>query len=579
MVASIQYQPGTPLSKRQNLELLWSQLKNERSTWESHWRDLADYILPRRIRLHTTERNKGDKRNQRIIDSTATFAARSLRSGLMAGVTSPARPWKQLTTPDPTLAEFGPVKTWLADVNRLMDTLFLKSNLYNALPILYGDLGVFGTGAMAALEDDRDTMRFYTFPVGSYAVSANERQVIDTFVREVPMTVRQIVQKFGRVKEKSGSADWSNISQTVRNLWDNRNLEAVVDVMHAVYPNQDFDDSMVDPKFKRFSSCYYELGSTENRFLRESGFDQFPILCPRWDVMSEDIYGTSPAMDVLGDVKALQLLQKRKSQAVEKMVNPPMTGPSSLRNQKASLLPGDITYVDVREGQQGFRPVHEVRMSIAEVMGDIQEHQERIRRAFFEDLFLMLTLSDRRDITATEIAERKEEKLLMLGPVLERLNDELLDPLVDRAFNVMAGIPGMLPEAPEELQGVDLRVEYVSIMAQAQKLVSTSGIQRTMTFVAELAAASQNQSIWDKVDVDQAIDEFGDAVSAPVRIIRSDEDVAAIREQRQQREQMAQNVALMEQAASGMQKLSQANTEGDNALTNLASAMAGGGVS
>ena len=129
-------------SKRHHLDILKNQLDSERSSFISHWRDISDYILPRRSRFSITEANRGEKKNQKIIDSTATLAARTLRSGMMAGITSPARPWFRLTTPDPDLAEFGAVKKWLDDVQRIMATSYLKSNLYNILPVMYGDLGV-----------------------------------------------------------------------------------------------------------------------------------------------------------------------------------------------------------------------------------------------------------------------------------------------------------------------------------------------------------------------------------------------------------------------------------------------------
>jgi hypothetical protein len=544
-------------TKRQKLERMRSALRRERESFMPHWRDLSDYVLPRRSRFTLAERNRGDRKNQKIIDSTATLSARNLQAGMMSGLTSPARPWFLLSTADPELAEFGPVKMWLDDVTRLMRTVFLKSNLYNALPLLYGDEGVFGTAAMAVLEDDADTIRCHTFPVGQYCLSQNSRLSVDTFMREYSMTVRQLVQQFGKDK----------VSGRTRGLYENGNYEEWIDVAHLVMPNEDYNEGKMLAKFKRYASVYWEVGADENEgMLSESGFDEFPIMAPRWSITGEDVYGTSPGMDALGDIKQLQAMQRRMIQAIDKMVNPPMTAPMSLRGQKASLLPGDITYVDGQQGQATFKPTHEVRIPLQELQMLIGETSQRVRRCFYEDLFLMLANSDRRQITAREIEERHEEKLLMLGPVLERQNEDLLDPLIDRTFAVMLR-KGMIPPAPPEIEGTALKVEYVSIMAQAQKLVATAGVERFVGFAGNLAASFPE--ILDKIDMDQVIDEYGDMLGVPQKIVRSDEMVAAIRQQRAEAARQQQQAESLMQAAQGAKLLSEADTNRDSVLSKI----------
>lgn len=564
-------------TKRQEYIILRAQLENERASFLQHWRDLGDYILPRRPRFSTWDVNRGDKRNQKIIDSTATLAMRTLRSGMMGGVTSPARPWFRLTTPDPMMAQISSVKLWLDEVSRRMSTVFLRSNLYNVLPIVYGDIGTFGTSSLLVQDDEEDIVRFFPFPIGSYYIANNNRLKVDVFMREFKMTVRQLVQAFGQ-KDSSGNIIWNNFSMQVKNMWDQRQYETWVEVLHVVQPNKGYDPSKLYSKFKRYSSCYFESGSSsgtaesyitqdDNTFLRESGFDIFPVLCPRWEVNGEDVYGTDcPGMSILGDVKALQVMQKRKAQAVEKMVNPPMVGPSSLRSVKATILPGDITYSDEREGQRGFRPAHEVNIRISEVTADIQEHQGRIRRGSFEDLFLMLASSDRREITAREVDERHEEKLLALGPVLEQLNQDLLDPLIDLTFDAMLR-RGALPPPPEELQGVQLKVDYISVMAQAQKLIGISSIERFAGFTNSVVQA--HPEAVDKVDVDKMIENYGDAISIPPGIVRAEEDVQSIRQQRAQQQQAQAKAAAVEQGAGAAKDLSQTDLSGDNALSRL----------
>lgn len=567
-----------PLSKRKAFDILRTQLESERSSFISHWRDLGEHIFPRRPRFTTSENNKGDRKNQKIIDATATLAARTLRSGMMSGVTSPARPWFRLSVPSPELMESGPVKEWLHVTSERMAAVFIKSNLYNVLPVVYGDMGVFGTAAMMIEEDFEDVVRFYAFPVGSYSISTDEKGKVNVFHREFAMTVRQIVNKFGRV-DQDGEIDWSNMSLHIKSLYENGQTEQWIDICHIIQPNEDYDGKKLESKFKKFKSCYFEKGSSgdkarpyyasdeDQKVLREAGYDYFPVFAPRWEVTGEDQYGTEcPGMIALGDVKALQLMQKKKAQAIEKMVNPPLVGPSSIQNSRISLLPGDTSFADVREGQQGLRPIHEVNPRINELIMDIQEYQRRIQRAFYEDLFLMLANSDRRQITAREIDERHEEKLLALGPVLEQLNQDLLDPLIDVTFLIMLA-QGLISEPPEEIQGMNLRVEYISIMAQAQKLAGIASIERFAGFASSVMQA--NPEVIDKVDMDQMIDVYADRLSLQPGIVRPDDVVEKMRANRAQQQQSAQAVQSLQAGAQTVRDLSSAEMDGDNALTRL----------
>lgn len=567
-------------TKRKKLEILRGQLLNERASFLPHWRELSDYILPRRSRFVTSDVNKGDRRNQKIIDSTATLAARTLRSGMMAGVTSPARPWFRLTTPDPDLAEVGAVKDWLHAVSQRMSHTFLKSNLYNILPVLYGDLGVFGTAAVAVEDDPKNIVQCTSFPIGSYCLAKDSRGMVDTFFREYQMTVRQLVETFGEVDDKTGRAKWEYFSTQVRNLWDKGEYQSWIDVCHVIQPNSEYKVGSALARHKRFESCYYESGNQTGggnylrnddttRYLRESGYDLFPILAPRWEVTGEDVYGTScPGMESLGDIKQLQLGEKRSAEAIDKMVRPPMTAPSHLKTQKVSILPGDITYVDTREGQQGFRPAYEVNPRTMELENKQEQVRRRIQRAFYEDLFLMLASTDRRQITAREIEERHEEKLLALGPVLEQLNQDLLDPLIDITFEIMQRpAHNQIPEAPEELQGVPLKVEYISVMAQSQKMVSLAGLDRLATFVGQLATVAPDSVM--KIDTDQLIDEYGEGCGVSPRVIRPDEKVAKMRDDNAKAMAAQQQAEVLSAGAGAARDLSQANMEEDNALTRM----------
>lgn len=564
----------TSETKRQAYEKLLSTLKADRdASWRPHWQDLSDHLLPRRTRWNnSSDRNRGDKVNKKIIDNTGSLALRTLRSGMMTGITSPARPWFRLATPDPDLNEFGPVKDWLHIVTTRMREVFLRSNFYKMLPSLYRDIGGFGTAAGVLLEDSEDVLRGYNFPIGSWVLATSNRSVVDTLIREYTLTVRQVVMEFGD-RQASPATRWLPFSMNVKNAWDQGNYEQPVEVAHVIAPNSWRDSNRMRAKYKPIASCYYEIKSREHagdgeRFLRESGFDENPILGPRWDLGSpDDVYGGEcPGMDALGDVRALQLLQRRKAEAIEKMVRPPLKGSLSLRNQKVSILPGDITYESDQTQTRELKPIFEVKPDINGLLEDIREHQERIRRAFYEDLFLMLAMSDRRQITAREVAERHEEKLLMLGPVLEHLNDELLNPAIDRTFALMLKRE-MIPQAPDELQGVNLKVEYISIMHQAQKMVAAGAIDGFLARVGQMAQF--RPEVLDKVDFDQTVDEYGDIYGVPPRIIVPDDKVAQMRDARAEQAAAQQKTALAEQAAGAAKTLADTNTQGKNALTDM----------
>ena len=572
-----------PQTKRQMLELMRSELDNERQSWINHWRDLSDYVLPRRGRFQITDQNRGERRSQKIIDTTASLAARTLRSGMMSGITSPARPWFRLTVPDANLSEIMEVKDWLHEVTTRMNAAFLRCNLYNTLPVVYGDLGNFGTSPMLVEEEfTGKVIRTTVFPIGSYMIGADEYGTVNVFVREYRMTVRQIVNRFGY--EESGipgvgEPDWTKFSETVKRLWLNGQREQWIDVIHVIYPNDKFNPRRMESKYKKFSSDYYERGCSgqaspylsagvdDDRYLRESGHDLFPVLCPRWEVAAGDTYASNcPGMTALGDIRQLQLGEKRVMQAVEKTINPPMVGPHALRATRVSILPGDVTFLDEPDGSKGFRPAHETRFPINDMEMKQGQVRHRISRAYYEDLFLMLAESDRREITAREVDERHEEKLQALGPVLEGMNQDLLDPLIDITFYFM-NRQGLIPPPPEEIQGMDLRVEYVSVMAQAQKLVGIAGIERFAGFVQGVAAI--DPQILDKVDRDQLVDEYGERTGIPPRIIVPDEEVAAIRAQRQQQQEQMVQAEQLKAGAKAAKDLSGAEMEKDSALTRL----------
>lgn len=568
--------------KVQKYERIRAQLDSERSSFIPQWQDIGTYIRPSRPRFFLGEGNRGDRRNLKILDTTPTYSSRTLAAGMMSGITAPSRPWFRLSTPDPSLMESEPVKEWTHIVTERMRSVFLKSNFYKTMSVIYGDTGDFGTGVYSLEEDFDKTIRTNDFPVGSYMLAKDFKGRVNTFVREFRMTVRQLVEQFGKQEGRTGKADWSNFSDYIKQMWDQGNYEQWVEVVHCIMPNDDWDPQRLESKHKKFISVYYERGlgpsssnslgnysglsGLEDKVLSEKGYDYFPIMAPRWYVSGEDVYGTDcPGMTVIGDVKQLQTMEKRILQGVDKMVNPPMMGHSSLMGKKTSMLPGGVTWVDdLTVG--GMKPLHEVNLRIDMAENKQMQTRQRIQRGYYEDLFLMLANLDRRDITATEINQRYEEKLLVLGPVLEQMNFDALDPTIEVTFKIMLE-QGMIPPPPQELQGQELRVEYVSVMAQAQKLLGLSGIERFSSFVTRIAPLKPD--LVDKVSFDQMIDVYADAASLAPGIVVSDEQVLAIRNQRAQMQQAQAQAEMMKQQSSAVRDLSQSKIADDSALKRL----------
>lgn len=544
-------------SLRQYCDNRLNQLRTERYSWWLAWRELADYVIPRRYKwlISPNQGNRGSPINQRIVDSTGTLAVRTLAAGMMSGITSPARPWFKLTLEDQGLAAYQPVQVWLEAVQRRMLRIFADSNFYNAMHVAYEDLAVFGTAALIIYEDFDDVIHCYNPCAGEYFLAQNYKLGVDTFYREFVQTSSQLVREFGE----------ENVSDTVRQLYNDKGngKDKEVVVGHAI-----------EPKEERYREVYWELGSSQQTVLRTRWYDENPSLAARWYLVANDVYGRSPAMDALGDIKQLQVETKRKAQAIDKMVNPPLVADVSLKNEPASVLPGGVTYVPSTAMEHGFKPVYQVQPRLQEMMLDLQEIQKRVKEAFFYDLFLMISQLDTVR-TATEIAVRKEEKLIALGPVLERFQNEFLDPAIDRTFNIMmrASLPfwrgetdrGLLPPPPPELENMHIKVEYVSMLADAQKAIFTTGIERLFGFVGNIAAVRPDAP--DKLNFDEGIEDYANALGVSPRVVVSQEAVDKIRAQREAQKQQA---ALLEQTlagAKGAEILSKTETgAGQNAL-------------
>ena len=498
-------------------------MDNDRTSYWLTWKDLAQNFAPRRGKflISNNDYTRGRRKDQRIIDNTPAIAGRVMASGMMAGISSPARPWFRLKMADDAANEENGARAWLDEVQKRILHILAKSNLYNCLHTLYAELGTFGTAVLWVDEDDEDIIRGYTLTVGEYWLASSRRLAVDTVYRTMWWTVRQIVDEFGREQVSGG----------IRSLYDNGLMDLEYEIVHAIEPNPNaaakgrktpgaFWNGHLASQMP-YRSVWFERGQQgERSLLKVSGYDEFPCMAPRWEVAGSETYGSgnTPGWLALGDSQSLQIQQRRKMEFIDKLVKPPMTGPPSLDNKPSSLLPGGMTIVSEQGPHAAFRPAFEVNPAgMQPLVGDIMETQNRIKQAFYADLFLMMAESDRREITAREIDERHEEKMLMLGPVLERLHDELLDPLVTRVFNILAR-KGGIPPMPQGMQASHVQIEFISMLASAQKAAATGSIERYVQFGAQLAQVGLTGAL-DRIDVDGTMDEYGEMTGVPGKVI------------------------------------------------------------
>lgn len=559
------------IALRVYLESLRGWLETERSTWDSQYTLLNRFFQPRGARFNYDNTDNGERQDYDIINETATLCLRTLRAGMLSGMSSPSRVWFNLGYEQEELNENGEVKVYLEECEDRLRSCFLKSNYYQTLHNSYGEEGLYGTTAFLMMEDAETDIRCHPWPVGSYCVSGDDSLRIDLAQRIYQMTVRQIVQRFGE----------ENCSRQVREWWHSNSgglKEQWLPIVHTLYRNTYFDARAHGSM--EWNSVHYELGSykTDGKdpgILKRAGFREFPLIVGRWDVVGENFYGEAPAMDCLGTNMGLQRAELRTMQAIDKMVDPPMIGSSALMNQKASILPGDVTFIDDKDGKPGFKPAFQIQYELQWAMKNIDRFEQRIRTALFTDLFLMLSSSDRREITAEEIRAKQEEKMQVLGPVLERNNGEVLAPSIFRALGILKR-RGKLPPEPQIVKGKKLKMKFVSILAQAQKLMGVANIERFLATIGNEVAV--DQGILDAVDLDEVVRELASDLSIPPKILRKKEDIAKIRADKQKAMREQQQAENAKNLAEGAKNMAAADTGGKNALTDLMPNLSRGGI-
>jgi hypothetical protein len=513
----------TDLSK--GLLSRYERLEGQRQNWETHWQEVADYMQPRKADV-TKKRARGDKRMEQVFDSSPIQAIELLAASLHGMLTNPSTPWFTLRFKDEDIDNEDEAKLWLEASTDAMYTAFNRSNFQQEIFELYHDLITFGTACMFIEEDDDDIIKFSTRHIDEVYIAENDKGRIDTVFRRFHISARAAMQKFG----DATSTDIKSIFK--------KDPYQEVEILHAVYPRSDFNPKKKDKGNMPFESVYLEYKNSNE--LSVGGFKEFPFVVPRYLKASNEIYGRSPAMTALPDVKMLNEMSKTTIKAAQKQVDPPLLVPDDGFLLPVRTVPGGLNFY--RSGTRDR--IEPLNIGANNPLGLNMEEQRRdaIRAVFYVNQLMM---QQGPQMTATEVIQRNEEKMRLLGPVLGRLQSELLKPLIDRVFAILLR-NDMLPPAPEFLSGRDIEIEYVSPLAKAQK---SSELQSIMRAIEILGSMQNIAPVFDYVNFDNLVKHLADIVGMPQKLLKSQNQVNAEREQAAAQAAEQQQMAQMQQVA------------------------------
>jgi len=503
----------------------FDRLKSKRQNWETHWQEVADYMQPRKADV-TKTRSKGDKRTELIFDSSPLQAVELLAASLHGMLTNPATTWFSLRFKGGEFEDNDEAKAWLEDSTEVMYNAINKSNFQQEIFELYHDLITFGTAAMFIEEDEEDTLKYSTRHINEMYISENDKGRIDTIFRKFRLTARAAIQKFG-----------ANVSDNIVTV-NRKDPYEEIEILHAIYPRSDFNPKKQDKANMPFESVYLEAGTGDE--LSVSGFKEFPFVVPRYLKASHEIYGRSPAMTALPDVKMLNEMSKTTIKSAQKQVDPPLLVPDDGFILPVRTVPGGLNFY--RSGTRDR--IEPLNIGANTPLGLNMEEQRRdsIRNAFYVNQLMM---QNGPQMTATEVIQRNEEKMRLLGPVLGRLQSELLKPLIDRTFALLLR-KNLFRPAPEFLSGQDIEIEYVSPLAKAQKSAELQSIMRGIEILGSLANVAP---VFDHVNMDKLVKHLMDVVGVPQKVLKTQNEVQAKREQDQQQQAQQQQMAQMQQVA------------------------------
>lgn len=487
-------------------------LKQNRQSFESDWRQIASYALPARSRFLASATNKGRQPNRRLNNSHGIFAFRTLQGGMTSGLSSQSRPWFTLTTYDPALAEDETVKAWLGVVQERMESFVAHTNFYGAAKTGYLEMGAFGTEACVMLEHPVEGAVCHALTAGEYWIGLNDAMMPGALYRECVMTTIQAVKAFG----------YKNVRKGIQDAYDAARYDEQQCFIHAIEENDDYVAGKLGPVGKPWRSLYWdEADGGKDSLVSLSGYDEQPFWAPRWDTTGNDAWGQGPGHDALPDLRELQLQTKRKAEAIDFHIHPEMISSTKIKLKRQPKSVVNAAEVDVTKAV--LVPYEVPYQAIAALREDISELEQSVNRATYADLFMAITqMEGVQPRNVEEIAARNEEKLTQLGPVIERVNNEKLQVAIERVFGIMQRAR-LLPPAPDALRNApDIKIEFVSLLTQMQRMVGAGQIERNVQFVGGLTGMFPNARF--KLDPYAIVDKYAKITGMPVDLIRADED-------------------------------------------------------
>jgi hypothetical protein len=508
--------------------------------------------------------------------------AEEFAAGMQSGLASPGRRWFTLALANGRVAAIERVKAWVGQAEEAMAARMLQTNFYDQFVEMQHEQGVFGTSVMLIEEDAMDVFFCRTLTAGQYAIGVDHRGRVNRLCRKLSYTAGQLAEDFGA----------ESLPEEIRDELrrrESRGSEARHWVRHMVQPNQKYEVDTPGPAGMAWQSLWWMPGKKEPDFLRVSGYHEFPAIVGRWKTVGDEIYGRMhPAETALDDAATLQAIEVDARAALELATTPPLLAPSSLQG-KLDNRPRKMTFYDAVGGQAPVvQPLYAVSFNFAAAEEKIARLSAQIERAFYVDLFRMWSTFRRQGITATQVQAEEQEKSYILAPVTMRQTSDVLDKAIIRIFSVMLRA-GLFPEAPPELAGEPIRIEYVSEFAMLQKRASQAGIETLLQFAGQLmqlqGAAGMAPDALDKIDADEVLEAISDMYGGKSGIVLGDDAVAQKREARaaqarqaQMTQMAAQAAELAPKAAGAAKDMSQTQIGGASALDAFASAVNGEGA-
>lgn len=553
--------------KRPEIERKVKALEEKRERYMTRWRAIRDYQLPFVGEFDglDNEDNAAKRRDLHIYDGCAWESNEIFASGVMSGLTPPSRRWFRLNFSNKEIADNSDLGKLLDQRIDIVNDVLEKSNFYTAVHSCYMELA-FGQAPLGIFPDARYGVHFVPYTIGTYAMENGPDGSVETFCRKYRMSARQLADKFGI----------DNLPVNIRmELGSGPGMRQDHKVVWYVEPNRYANPGKMGNVNMPYLSVYYVEGSDTHEFLYVGGFEEWPVPVARYLVTGSDTYGKGPGWFAEGDSKALQIFQKDMLRAVELSVKPPMAATASQAVKGINLVPGGKTYM---QQPDAVKPLFQVGSNLQHLEAVIENAREKIKRAYSADLFLMLDQMEDKTMTAREVIERNQEKMTQLGPVVQRMQFEFLGRIIERVYNILDREHLFQePEDPElaaMLADQELKIEYISPLAQAQKMSGLVNIEQAVAFAGNLAQF--NPDILNKMNWSETINRYFEMVGAPAAIKVSDEDYQKILQQKQEQEAQMQQMAQAQQlaqmaapAAQAAKNATEAARDGNPALQSM----------